>query len=217
MFTGIIEEIGKLQRVTTQGPSMEVTVEASKVLADIQIGDSIAVEGVCLTVTAFDGRSFTADVMPETFRMTTLSKLGPGGKVNLERALQAGGRYGGHIVQGHIDGQGLIRSRKQESNAVVFMIEPVNKDQLKYIVDRGSIAISGISLTVVRADAETFTVSIIPHTLAQTTLTDKAQGDSVNLETDILGRYIERLLRFQGPKSSGTAITEAFLTENGFM
>jgi riboflavin synthase len=196
MFTGIIEEIGTMRRVAESGPSLELTIEAAKVLEDIRIGDSIAVNGVCLTVTRYDSRTFTADVMPETYRMTTLSELKPGGKVNLERAMQAGGRYGGHIVQGHIDGVGVIRSRVKEHNAVVFTVEPVDLRQLKYIVPRGSIAIDGISLTVVRADDRTFTVSIIPHTLAETVLADKHPGDRVNLETDILGRYIERLLQF---------------------
>jgi riboflavin synthase len=216
VFTGIIEEIGTMRRVAEHGPSLELTIEAAKVLEDIRIGDSIAVNGVCLTVTRYDSRTFTADVMPETYRMTTLSELKPGGKVNLERAMQAGGRYGGHIVQGHIDGVGVIRSRVKEHNAVVFTVEPDDARQLKYIVPRGSIAVDGISLTVVRADNRTFTVSIIPHTLAETVLADKHPGDRVNLETDILGRYIERLLQFgladadgsggdgAGPGSGGT-------------
>lgn len=216
MFTGIIEEIGRMRRVTANGPTLELTVEADAVMNDVRLGDSISVNGVCLTVTAFDSRSFTADVMPETYRMTNLSKLKPGGKVNLERALRAGGRYGGHIVQGHIDGLGVIRSRKQEYNAVVFAVEPADKRQLKYIVPRGSIAIDGISLTVVDTDSASFTVSIIPHTLAQTILADKQPGDDVNLETDLLGRYIERLLQYREPEKAGS-LTEAFLAENGFL
>lgn len=240
MFTGIIEEIGTMRHVAANGPSLELTIEASKVLEDIHIGDSIAVNGVCLTVVRFDSRSFTADVMPETYRMTTLSELSPGGKVNLERAMLAGGRYGGHIVQGHIDGIGVIRSRTREHNAVVFAIEPADPLQLKYIVPRGSIAIDGISLTVVSVDDRSFTVSIIPHTLAETVLADKHPGDRVNLETDILGRYIERLMQFgvadgasgghsvgqTGPSfasgrrpapAKASGLTEAFLRENGFL
>lgn len=238
MFTGIIEEIGRMKHVAANGPSLELTIEASKVLSDVRIGDSIAVNGVCLTVVRYDSRSFTADVMPETYRMTTLSALAPGAKVNLERAMQAGGRYGGHIVQGHVDGTGVIRSREREHNAVVFTVEPADPNQLKYIVPRGSIALDGISLTVVRADTRTFTVSIIPHTLAETALADKHPGDRVNLETDILGRYIERLMFFQQGGASGGAsggmpeqpeffgapakpkgasgLTESFLKEHGF-
>lgn len=231
MFTGIVEEMGRMRHVAANGPALELTIDAKKVLEDIHIGDSISVNGVCLTVIRYDSKSFTADVMPETYRMTTLAELRPGSKVNLERAMLAGGRYGGHIVQGHIDGTGVIRSRTKEHNAVVFAIEPADPLQLKYIVPRGSIAIDGISLTVVLADDRTFTVSIIPHTLAETVLADKQQGDRVNLETDILGRYIERLLRFGlsdgsaeiGASGSGSTpgaqsgLTEAFLRENGFL
>lgn len=226
MFTGIVEEMGRMRHVAANGPALELTIDAKKVLEDIHIGDSISVNGVCLTVIRYDSKSFTADVMPETYRMTTLAELRPGSKVNLERAMLAGGRYGGHIVQGHIDGIGVIRSRTREHNAVVFAIEPADPLQLKYIVPRGSIAIDGISLTVVQADDRTFTVSIIPHTLAETVLADKQQGDRVNLETDILGRYIERLLRYglsDGSEASGatpgaqSGLTEAFLRENGFM
>ena len=216
MFTGIIEEIGTMRRVTSRGPAMDLVVEASTVLDDVKVGDTIAVNGVCLTVTAYDGNSFTADVMPETYRMTNLSKLKSGSKVNLERAMQAGGRYGGHMVQGHIDGTGIIQERVQEHNAVIFRIEPAHQEQLKYIVPRGSIAIDGISLTVVEAGTSSFTVSIIPHTLAQTILVDKHPGDAVNLETDILGRYIERLLNYKEPEKK-SALTESFLAENGFM
>jgi riboflavin synthase len=231
MFTGIIEEMGILRRATSSGLAMELTIEASKVLEDIRIGDSIAVNGVCLTVVRYDARTFTADVMPETYRMTTLGELKPGSKVNLERAMAAGGRYGGHIVQGHVDGTGVVRLRVKEHNAVVFTIEPDDPRQLKYIVPRGSIAVDGISLTVVRADDRTFTVSIIPHTLAETVLAFRNPGDRVNLETDILGRYIERLLRYgldgtggrgdpdrggPGAEREPAGLTEAFLKEHGF-
>lgn len=216
MFTGIIEEIGRMKHVAASGPSMKLTIEARAVIEDVKLGDSICVNGVCLTVTAFTSKSFTADVMPETYRMTNLSKLKPGGRVNLERAMQAGGRYGGHIVQGHIDGIGIIRNRVNEHNAVVFTIEPADAAQLKYIVGRGSIAIDGISLTVVTADSSIFSVSIIPHTLEETILADKHPGDTVNLESDILGRYIERLLHFKEPAQSG-GLTESFLVENGFI
>lgn len=205
-----------MKHIVSSGPTLELTIESSKVVSDVKLGDSISVNGVCLTVTAFTGNSFTVDVMPETYRMTNLSKLKPGGRVNLERAMLAGGRYGGHIVQGHIDGTGIIRNRVNEHNAVVFTIEPQDPAQLRYIVARGSIAIDGISLTVVSADTSLFTVSIIPHTLAETVLSDKQTGDTVNLESDILGRYMERLLTFRQPEQT-SRLSEAFLAEHGFM
>src|SRR5690554_2289227 len=176
MFTGIIEEIGKLQSVQSRGQSMVLTIEANRVLEGTQLGDSISVNGVCLTVVAYDSHSFSVDVMPETFRQTNISKLGHGARVNLERAMSAGGRFGGHMVQGHIDGTGIIRSRHNEENAVVYAIEPDHKSMFRHIIGRGSITIDGISLTVVRTDESTFTVSIIPHTLAQTILADKRAG-----------------------------------------
>lgn len=224
MFTGIIEEMGRMRRVYRQGQAMMLTVEASRVLGDVAIGDSIAVNGVCLTVVAFDDSSFTADVMPETYRQTNLGELRPGNPVNLERAMGAQKRFGGHIVQGHVDTSGRIVSRQPEENAVVFTLEPDDKSMLRYVLARGSIAIDGISLTVIRNDNETFAVSIIPHTLAETVLALKGPGDKVNLEADILGKYVERLLSFgsngqqetgQGRRSGG--LTEAFLAENGYM
>lgn len=221
MFTGIIEEIGSLRSVQSKGQSMVLTIEAAKVLEDIRLGDSIAVNGVCLTAVAYDAKSFSVDVMPETFRQTNISKLGHGARVNLERAMLAGGRFGGHMVQGHIDGCGVIRSRHNEENAVVYVIEPDQKRMFRYIIGRGSITIDGISLTVVRTDETTFTVSIIPHTLAQTILNDKRVGDIVNLETDILGKYIEHLMNDKQSSDSSdnkrNPITADFLAENGFI
>ncbi len=221
MFTGIIEEIGSLRSVQSKGQSMVLTIDAVKVLEDIRLGDSISVNGVCLTAVAFDSKSFSVDVMPETFRQTNISKLGHGARVNLERAMQANGRFGGHMVQGHIDGCGVIRSRHNDENAVVYDIEPDQKAMFRYIIGRGSITIDGISLTVVRTNETTFTVSIIPHTLAQTILNDKRAGDVVNLETDILGKYIEHLIHYKEPSESSNkkvnSITTAFLAENGFI
>jgi riboflavin synthase len=200
---------------------MVLTIEANKVLEGIQLGDSISVNGVCLTAVAYDTHSFSVDVMPETYRQTNIANLGHGAHVNLERAMQAGGRFGGHIVQGHIDGCGVIRSRHNEENAVVYAIEPDQKNMFRHIIGRGSITIDGISLTVVRVDETTFTVSIIPHTLAQTILNDKRAGDVVNLETDILGKYIEHLMSYREPADSSShkksPITEAYLVENGFI
>jgi len=219
MFTGIIEEIGSLRSVQSRGQSMVLIIEANKVLEGIQLGDSIAVNGVCLTAVAYDANSFSVDVMPETYRQTNISKISHGARVNLERAMQVGGRFGGHMVQGHIDGCGVIRSRHNEENAVVYTIEPDHKAIFRYIISRGSITIDGISLTVVRVDEITFTVSIIPHTLAQTILNDKRVGDVVNLETDILGKYIEHLLNYKEPADEGkkSPLTQAFLAENGFI
>ncbi|TVY11559.1 riboflavin synthase [Paenibacillus cremeus] len=222
MFTGIIEEQGTLSRITKQGQAMVLTIGARKILDDVKLGDSIAVNGVCLTVIAFDAASFTVDVMPETFRRTNLSRLASGSPVNLERAMAANGRFGGHIVQGHVDSTGIIASRIPEENAVVFRVEPRDAGILRYIIPHGSITIDGISLTVVEAQESSFTVSIIPHTLAETVLQYKKQGDEVNLECDVLGKYIERLLTFPGGADAGAKrgsgkLTEAFLSEHGFM
>lgn len=222
MFTGIIEEIGVMKRISRQGQGMVLEVSASKILEDVRLGDSIAVNGACLTVIAFDSGSITVDVMPETFRQTTLSGLKPGDRVNLERAMSPRSRFGGHIVQGHVDTTAVIKARDAEDNAVVFTVAPRDPDALRYIVPRGSVAIDGISLTVIRVNEREFAVSIIPHTMAETVLKDKHPGDAVNVECDILGKYVERMLtlRFGGQASAGgrpTAITESFLAEHGFM
>ncbi|WP_438432290.1 riboflavin synthase [Gorillibacterium sp. sgz500922] len=220
MFTGIIEEIGTMRSVKRAGHSLVLSVNASRILEDVHLGDSIAVNGVCLTVISFDRTGVAMDVMPETYRKTTLALLEPGSRVNLERAMAAGGRYGGHMVQGHVDATGVIRSRTREENAVVYTIEPERPGLLRYVVPQGSVAIDGISLTVVSADADRFTVSIIPHTLQETILADKHAGDAVNVECDILGKYIERLLlapREAAPPSRPGGLTEQFLAENGFL
>ncbi|MBC8080718.1 MAG: riboflavin synthase [Gorillibacterium sp.] len=221
MFTGIIEEIGVMKKIARQGHAMVLTIGANLVLEQLRMGDSIAVNGVCLTVVGFDSTSVSMDVMPETYRKTNLANLLSGGRVNLERAMAVGGRYGGHIVQGHVDSTGTIRSRASEENAVVYTIEPARPEIMKYIVGQGSIAIDGISLTVVRVDDLVVSVSIIPHTLAETILVDKYPGDTVNVECDILGKYIERLLHFQAPDAPGkrknSSLSASFLMENGFM
>jgi riboflavin synthase len=221
MFTGIVEEMGRMRRVGKQGQAMILTVEASKILEDVQLGDSIAVNGVCLTVVAFDGTTFTVDVMPETFRKTTLKHVQPGARVNLERAMPANGRFGGHIVQGHVDTPGRIVSRHPEENAVVFRVEPDDSSQMKYVIPHGSITIDGISLTVVKIEENAFTISIIPHTLAQTVLNEKQPGDRVNIEYDLLGKYIDRLLSFgrREEESAGQSgrLTMDFLSKHGFM
>lgn len=225
MFTGLIEEIGQMRSVTQRGQSMELTIQAKTILEDVRIGDSIAVNGVCLTVVSFDRVSVTMDVMPETFRLTNLRSSRPGSPVNLERAMRADSRYGGHIVQGHVDGTGLIAERFPEDNAVVFRIRPADAALMRYIVPKGSVTLDGISLTVVSAGAEEFSVSIIPHTLSQTILQNKQQGDIVNIECDILGKYVDHLLHFGNSSpvesadrrsSARSGLTESFLSEHGF-
>ncbi|WP_418966690.1 riboflavin synthase [Butyribacter intestini] len=225
MFTGIVEETGKIESVANGNKSAIITIIADKVLKGTKIGDSIAVNGVCLTVTSISGNKFTADVMAETIRRSSLGTLKHGSKVNLERAMAADGRFGGHIVSGHIDGTGVIRSLEREDNAVWVEIETPDK-LLKYIVEKGSIAIDGISLTVAKLTDDSFSVSVIPHTGEETTLLAKKPGDIVNLENDIVGKYVERLMNFntsqKSPFDNKTAtstksnITMDFLTENGF-
>lgn len=211
MFTGIIEEKGKLLNKHLQGSSSFIKIGASKVLEGTKIGDSIAVNGVCLTVTAMDDNSFTADVMPETLRRTNLGDLYSMEEVNLERAMAADGRFGGHIVSGHIDGTGTITSMAHEGNAVVVTIE-AKSEILDLIIEKGSICIDGISLTVVSVTRESFSVSVIPHTGDETTLLDKKRGDKVNLENDVIAKYVQKLLG--SSKESG--ITMDFLEEHGY-
>lgn len=213
MFTGIIEEIGKIKAVRTGSETCILTVSAEKVLSDIHIGDSIAVNGTCLTVCKFDKTSFSADVMPETMRRTNLGALKSGSPVNLERAMPMNGRFGGHIVSGHIDGTGSIQAFKKEKNAVWVKIS-AKPELLRYIIEKGSIAIDGISLTVAEVSNQDFSVSIIPHTGEETILLKKKSGDMVNLECDVIAKYVEKLCSFQ--KSSGK-ITENFLAEHGFL
>lgn len=223
MFTGLIEEIGTLQRIDRQGEALELVIRAKKVLEGVALGDSIAVNGVCLTVIRFDASSVAMDVMPETFRRTTLSRLKPGERVNLERAMQPTTRFGGHIVQGHVDGTGTIKSRDQQDNAVYFTIEPKDRHLFRYIIPKGSVAVDGISLTVVDTPQGCFSISIIPHTLAETVLQYKRPGDEVNLETDIIGKYVEHLLSWTsrngeaGRSGSGSGLSEAFFKEHGYM
>lgn len=220
MFTGIIEEKGRIQKVLSGQESGTIEIKASKVLEETRIGDSIAVNGVCLTVTSLKGDGFTADVMPETLRRTNLGSLGIGAEVNLERAMAANGRFGGHIVSGHIDGTGTIHSIKPEGNAVWVAIAAPS-DILRLIVEKGSICIDGISLTVAYVDEKMFKVSIIPHTGAETTLLQKKAGDMVNLENDVVGKYIQKLMQpYTGAGSEGDTkksnLTMELLSEYGF-
>lgn len=214
MFTGIIEETGSLRRIG----SGEIEIGAGKVLEGTRIGDSIAVNGVCLTVTRFTAGGFAVDVMPETLRRTNLGSLKAGQRVNLERAMAANGRFGGHIVSGHIDGTGTVLSLKSEGNAVWVEIA-AGSDIMELIVEKGSIAIDGISLTVAEVGKSSFSVSVIPHTGEETTLLSKKTGDQVNLENDIVGKYVRRLMSFRKPESAEPKpeMDEAFLLKYGFL
>ena len=218
MFTGIIEEVGEIQNVKNGIKSSRLSIKAKKVINDTKIGDSICTNGVCLTVTNIAGNIFEADVMAETLRRSNLGELKSGSKVNLERALTLEKRLGGHLVSGHIDGVGQIISNLKEDNAVWITIE-ANSEILRYIVKKGSITIDGISLTVAYVDDKSFKVSIIPHTGEETTLLHKKIGNKVNLECDVIGKYVEKLLGLASNKEEGPKETlgEKFLRENGFM
>lgn len=215
MFTGLIAELGTVKALNRQGISYHLTVNAKKIQENLKIGDSVAVNGVCLTVVDKQEDSFTADVMPETVRLTNIGLLQVGDKVNLERTLRLCDGLDGHLVTGHVEGLGVIKSKQQEGIAVIVTIETEAR-LLKYILTKGSIAIDGISLTVIRTDETSFAVSLIPHTAKETTLGFKAVGDKVNLETDIIGKYVERMLGLN-KKEASPALTEAMLLENGFM
>lgn len=210
MFTGIVEELGEI--VSFQQGS--VTIAAQRILEDVHIGDSIAVNGICLTVTQFGRTSFQADVMPETVRRTSLENLSKGSKVNLERALLPTTRMGGHIVTGHIDGTGEVVSFRTEGNAILLQVK-APQDLLTGIVEKGSVALDGISLTVATVDATGFSVSLIPHTRQVTNLGTKREGDLINIETDILGKYVERLMN-SVPGIEPSRLTHDFFQKNGF-
>jgi riboflavin synthase len=213
MFTGIIEEIGTIANMQGTEEAIEMTIHAEKITEDVNLGDSISVNGVCLTVTAFTAKSFTVDVMPETVKATSLNFLKPGSSVNLERAMSANGRFGGHFVTGHVDGTGTIIRKKPSANAVYYEIK-VSKEMTSSLVMKGSIAIDGISLTIFGLEDEKVTVSIIPHTLSETVLGGKNAGDTVNIECDMLGKYVKKFVMQSNPASS--SLTTDFLKENGF-
>lgn len=214
MFTGIIEEIGTVKQVIRGDKSIVLEISAKKVLEDVKLGDSIAVNGVCLTVTTFSANRFTVDVMPETVHATSLSSLAAGSKVNLERAMIANGRFGGHFVSGHVDGTGMIQEKRSISNAVYYTIS-VESDLAKFLMLKGSITVDGTSLTIFGVEDDTFTISLIPHTLKETILGEKGKGDKVNIEVDMLAKYMDHLLnrKEQKPKSGMSA---SFLEEHGY-
>lgn len=215
MFTGIIEELGKVKQVVSGDAWGQIEITGEKVLEGTRLGDSIAVNGVCLTVTRIQGKSFTADVMAETMRRSNLGSLKLGDMVNLERAMAADGRFGGHMVSGHIDGTGVISKMNQEGNAVWVTVD-APEDIMRLIVEKGSIAIDGISLTVAKEAAGAFQVSIIPHTGEETTLLKKKAGDVVNLENDIVGKYVDKLIRNKQEEEKSQGLTLDFLKQHGF-
>ena len=217
MFTGIVEEVGIIKEIKKGAKHCNITIEANKVLENTNLGDSIAVNGVCLTVTKLTDKTFEADMVLETLKRSNLGSLNIGSKVNLERALSANGRFGGHIVSGHIDCTGEITSIVKDEKSILITIMPLSP-VIKYIVEKGSITIDGISLTVAYVDDEKFLLSIIPHTSKETTLIYKKVGDIVNIECDIVGKYIESLINSNDKSlNKKSNINENFLRENGFM
>ena len=218
MFTGLVEELGKIKSITKGTKSARLTIGGQVVLQDVKLGDSIAVNGTCLTVVEYTQRSFTADVMPETVKSTVLAELKPGDAVNLERTLRLGDRLGGHIVSGHVDGVGVIRSKERSDNAIVVTIE-APPQVMRYIIAKGSIAIDGTSLTIVDYGTDWFSVSLIPHTASLTTVGLKETGSKVNLEADVLGKYVAKLLGLQNgdeKKQASSGLTMEFLQQHGF-
>ncbi|MBQ2406363.1 MAG: riboflavin synthase [Lachnospiraceae bacterium] len=214
MFTGIVEELGEVSAMARGRDSMVLTIKAKTIMSDLKLGDSVSTNGVCLTVTEKGSDYYKADVMHETMNRSSLGKLKPGSHVNLERAMSAEGRFGGHIVSGHIDGTGSITSIKKDDNAVWYTIA-APENIMRYIIEKGSIAIDGISLTVAKVTDKDFSVSIIPHTIKETTLGEKRVGDIVNLENDLIGKYVEKLITIS-PKKSGN-IDKEFLLRNGYI
>jgi len=215
MFTGIVEEIGTIQGIRSGANSSTLTIKGDVIFDDMKLGDSIAVNGVCLTVASFSKNTFDADVMHETLKRSSTGELKSGSSVNLERAMPANGRFGGHIVTGHIDGTGTISNIKRDDNAIIYTVKTTS-NVMKYIVEKGSIAIDGISLTIVSITADSFSVSIIPHTAKSTILSEKKVGDTVNLENDVIGKYVEKLMSFEQESKPQSKITQEFLTKFGY-
>lgn len=214
MFTGIVEEIGLVENVKKGPASASVTINAPAVTARTKTGDSIAVNGICLTVTSLAGSTFTADIMHESLNRSSLSDLRRGCRVNLERAMAADGRFGGHIVSGHVDGTGIISAIREDDNAVWYTVR-TSPAIMRYIVEKGSVTIDGVSLTVAAVTEDSFSVSVIPHTRQVTIMGDLRAGDKVNLENDIIGKYVEKFLKPE-ETSVKSNITREFLTRCGF-
>lgn len=213
MFTGITEEMGTVIRIDKKEGFFRLSLSGKIIFGDLKIGDSVSVNGVCLTAAEIKNDSFTADVMDITMQRSSLGKLISGERVNLERAMPASGRFGGHIVSGHIDCTCRILSISKKGNSLIFEIGTKPED-MRYIVERGSIAVDGISLTVAETSESSFKVSLIPHTLEETTMHYRKPGDIVNIEWDIIGKYVEKLMQSEKKKKG---ITEEFLMENGFL
>ena len=217
MFTGIVEEIGKIKAINGSQDSVEMVIKARKILDDVNLGDSISVNGVCLTVTEFTSDGFTVDVMPETVKSTSLRELQRNDDVNLERAMSANGRFGGHLVSGHVDGIGKIVRKEPKGNAVYYEIE-IPEELIAFMIYKGSVTVDGTSLTIFGLTKNTFTLSLIPHTLTETILRKKGVGDIVNIECDMLGKYVSQFMQrtFAKGNSTETKITASFLEEHGF-
>ncbi|ANX11045.1 riboflavin synthase subunit alpha [Fictibacillus arsenicus] len=216
MFTGIIEELGTIKSINKGNETIVLTISAEKVLQDVNLGDSIAVNGVCLTVTSYNSSQFTVDVMPETFRTSTLKLLNNRDPVNLERAMAAGGRFGGHFVSGHVDGTGQITEKRPEKNAIYYTIS-LPDHLMRYFMLKGSVCVDGTSLTVFDVTKNTITVSLIPHTADHTILGKKTTGDLVNIECDMLAKYVSRMLSPEKEKTKQKSkLSLDFLQEHGF-
>jgi riboflavin synthase len=221
MFTGIIEGFGNIAAMRSTGLGKRVAIDADFSLDQTKIGDSISVSGACLTAVKIENRRFEVDVAPETLNTTTLDKAKIGDRVNLERALRFSDRIDGHLVSGHIDDTGIIKQRESLSNAVIVTVE-VAESLARYLIAKGSVAVDGISLTINRCDANSFSVSIIPHTAKLTTIGFKNMGDRVNIETDMIGKYVERFLSSVSPNghnktSQRSAVDQEFLIKTGFI
>jgi riboflavin synthase len=216
MFTGIVEEIGTVEALTPSKDAYQLKIKANRVLEDVHLGDSISVNGVCLTVTSYKQGEFTVDVMPETVKASTIQTLSRGASVNLERAMAANGRFGGHFVAGHVDGVGKILRRTPLSNAVYYEIE-VDPSLLHFMVDKGSITVDGTSLTLFELTDHSFTISLIPHTLSETVLGQKDKGSLVNIECDMMAKYIRKFLKPEQNHEKRSNLTPSFLEKNGFM
>jgi riboflavin synthase len=221
MFTGIVEEVGTVKSVRSAGSSLQLSINAHIVIQGTKLGDSISVNGVCLTVTNIHGSVVDFDVVPETFRTSSLSGLQINHHVNLERAMASDGRFGGHIVSGHVDTTGTILSMRKEENAIIIEISLDESQYLRYMVARGSVTLDGVSLTINTVTERSFTVSIIPHTFANTALQSKSVGQRLNIEVDVIAKYVERLLQAQSghhsPTTQSSNITMDFLSKHGYM
>ena len=215
MFTGLIEGTGKLVKTEPRGKDMRLSIEASFELVELQIGESVAVDGVCLTVVSWKGRTFTVDVSQETLSRTTIEQRRPGDKVNLERALRLGDRLGGHLVNGHVDSSARVFSRKKRGDSLVFEFE-VEPELARYFIEKGSVAVNGVSLTVNRCDERSFEVNIVPHTARVTTMGNLKVGDKVNIEVDVIGKYVEKFVRAM-ERNTSDGMDADFLAEHGFI